>query len=1386
MLVWHVTRLIFIGDFESMLKKTTIYSIMALSLTLMPASEVLADVSGDLSITSTQNNPTQLSDTNVWTAGKITNTGGTLEVSQNGINYTTEPVPNYVQTTSASAALILNTNAEMTLKGKDGTGNQAYITTGSVSLNDEGGGAKLTVAYGAYISSGAKVTLGAGNDIYLISNTGGEDYSLELNNNSIWNGSINTSEGGWLSLNGRTNTKSGNYVQTDGGIDLTGTSSFNLNSTDDYIGAGYVNIGKNDSDLTKNTLIVSEKTSNASGQTIDRGAVVNIRSGNTLALSGNGTAILNGDTSGKDYWNGAVTVDDSAVLTISGRTDATDANKTYNQTGGTLELGDSTGASSLTLGSKESVINGTSTVKINNGSTLVFNNGNIDAKGVDKNQNTAKIITDNTQGNKLTVSAGSTLNTLSGSNIDKNAKVNVTGTLNIPTGSTVTLNNMAANGDYDYTTVATDANTGDTWDGSINLSGGTLDLSSVGKYTDGKNDSMYNQTDGTLNMTDATTLWLVGSQAESKLNQITGGTVNIGSATNSNNSLVIDDGSQITENAQVTVFENNDLVLLGNIGNDPSLVMSNNGSNKDVWKGRIGVANFGELLLNGFDNSTLDDNKTAIYQQEAGTLTLSTSGSDNSYLKINTDASYISGGYVNVDSGNTLHITTDTVAGEEDPKTGEIIKYEALLGNDALVTISPNANLVLTGTGTAILNDNLYVSGTNDTWNGNVTVGSGSDTPVLTLRNVTKDFTNSGETGTLALNSGTINVYGNANGGSHLTVYDVGNDKFTYNGGRVNVMGNDANTLSTFTTVVTKDGNLENSVPINLQGNAQIEYKMNGHNATIANVVPTGSGPNNTMVQSGHGILNLSAPGADLNMGYNLRVENGATYVDANSMNIGTVYAGTPYGDLQIGMPGNTTETNFFTNALKNNIYGNMSLYNAWYHTTNPSSTTNIGGNLYTGSGIDMMYGKINSINLAGTTTIDNLKLKIDVDPATYRADTINSSYVVTNPNSKIDLVDYKLLSTPRRDKYTFRVINAKNDNNYMVGAGAKKVVSQNKITWTPVGGYQMIPSSVKGAFDMVLTHMNPQAFRGQVAANVIYANQLAISNQLFDRMFYSNLPYFNDDCSNKTAAANTLFSPYQYSNNDTGLWFKPYANFETIRMSYVGNVRNNAYGAMIGADFAKKKWGEWSFIPTAFIGYNGGRTTYQGVGMWHNGGQGGLMGTLTRKNFITSMAVYAGGYHNVMNVGGYTDRNALWNVGVASKTAYNIHLPWDFILQPTLYMAYNYVGASSFDSDYDGFMHKVDPLNAYSVAPGLNLIWQKETFSIYALFQAMFNVNSVAGGQVAEIDMPHMGIRDPYFEYGLGVSKFFKDRFSGYGQAVARSGSRKGIGFQLGLNVKL
>lgn len=94
--------------------------------------------------------------------------------------------------------------------------------------------------------------------------------------------------------------------------------------------------------------------------------------------------------------------------------------------------------------------------------------------------------------------------------------------------------------------------------------------------------------------------------------------------------------------------------------------------------------------------------------------------------------------------------------------------------------------------------------------------------------------------------------------------------------------------------------------------------------------------------------------------------------------------------------------------------------------------------------------------------------------------------------------------------------------------------------------------------------------------------------------------------------------------------------------------------------------------------------------------------------------------------------------------------------------------------------------LNGLNVAPGLNFIWQKKTFSIYATTQLVYNVMGGVDGKAGNIDLGYVRMRHCYFEYGLGVMKKFKDTFSGYLQFTIRNGGRTGIGFSGGLNWKV
>ena len=354
------------------------------------------------------------------------------------------------------------------------------------------------------------------------------------------------------------------------------------------------------------------------------------------------------------------------------------------------------------------------------------------------------------------------------------------------------------------------------------------------------------------------------------------------------------------------------------------------------------------------------------------------------------------------------------------------------------------------------------------------------------------------------------------------------------------------------------------------------------------------------------------------------------------------------------------------------------------------------------------------------------------------------------------------------------------------------------KTEFTPIGYYQL---NQKGSgtglhYTLDLVDFNPQVFRGQVATVAQWMNQLAIDDMLFTHSMV--LPSFKDEdggvaysgvMANRYASSNPLFAPYQYSRKDGGLWYKMYGTFENLNMnvSGLGRVGNNAYGALIGADFGLKELKNgWKFMPTAYVGYNGAHQAYPGIGAYQNGGQAGFLGTFYKNNFILGGLVYGGVYENSMDVGGHTDNAFNYFAGAATKFAYNWRFHRDWVLQPNLMAAYNFFGQQNWHSDYGQMGMMAGMLNGVNIAPGVNLIWEKETFSIYGTLQYMYNINGAVGGRAGNVGLPQVEMERGYIQYGLGFNKRWGERFSGYLQAVLRNVGRTGVGFQLGFNFLL
>ena len=441
-------------------------------------------------------------------------------------------------------------------------------------------------------------------------------------------------------------------------------------------------------------------------------------------------------------------------------------------------------------------------------------------------------------------------------------------------------------------------------------------------------------------------------------------------------------------------------------------------------------------------------------------------------------------------------------------------------------------------------------------------------------------------------------------------------------------------------------------------------------------------------------------------------------------------------------------------------------------------------------STLNMTNGTVNTITANNTVLNSDMNIAFDVDPSKgYAMDSIQTNTFTDNGNQLI-VGGINFVSSPIDRNFAV-------DASKFINSGDGNVASFGESSFlanTHLGQYLM--STGAGGGSVIagsLQSINPQMYRGQVATVASYMNQLVVNNMLFDHMeVITRQMMAQERTANKYSATEPLFAPYQYSAKDGTLWYKAYANFERLSMTQGLSVGNNAYGSLIGADFPLVELENgWKIIPTAYVAYNGAHQHFNGVSMYQNGGQIGAMGTAYKGDFLTSLLVYGGGYANDMNVnnasfGSASDTTGNWFAGVASKTAYNFHVAKDFIVQPTALVSYNMFGNQNWHSNFGAMGMNAGFMNGINIAPGMNLIWQKKTWSLYATVQYMYNIMGGVDGRAGNVTLDGVRMRHGYLEYGIGATKTFKDRLTSYFQITLRNVGRTGIGFQFGLNWKI
>lgn len=1311
---------------------------------------------GSISISGTSSNTGSITQDRISVNGSFTNSG-TLQsntfsnngqltgtgklIAAGGSNSTTieqdtiEITGNYTNNGTMTAI------KEFTNASSDITGNGSLIIKDSTGNSSNGGSisqAIVNISGNKFTNTGSIIASTITNETgkEFINNSGNEitadsftNQGSVTNNGTINAGSLNNSS----SITGNT----GSLTISNGGTN-SGTISQNIVS----VTGGTLN---NENSITANEF---NNSATISG------------SGSLTATTGNNSGNITQDnvTIKGDYTNtGTITSNDN--FTNSGNISGGGGKLIVNKGSNSGSISQDTLETSGTFENKGSII-----ANITNGGTFT-NNNSVIASAITNNAdktftNAGNVVTDTITNNgtfdgkgSITIGGGENTGTITQNNItingnfanngDMTANNSFSNSADITGGGNLNINNGNNTGNITQGEI--------TVDGKLTNTGGSISAGSIAN-------------NGTISLENGSSLEITGSGSDiggtidaigtgnnlaAGSNNVTG-TINIGNSSTASD-LTLESGNVVAD-AVVNITQNGEFKLEGG-----ETTLNSN----DTWAGKVSL-NGGKLTTNVTQNGILDAD-TGELTVGSGSLTIgqgsSIAGDVTTEIANGTTLNVNNGGEVTLNSGDNWNGTVSLNGGKLD--VSGLTANGTLHGNSGdLIAGTGNLNI---GTGSYIENEVAIQTSGNINITGEGIVGI-DDNDTLDSNSIIS-----------LKDNGTLN-YGNTKDPSFKIEAESGN---------LNLLENSKMTIDGSSSIA-------DAVALDIQKNATLTLasaeinldKADKWNGTIDNQGGTINTDNVTqssstaaLIQS-DGTTNINNT-SNITLGEKSEISGGDINITNNSV-LNTVNAHITGGNMKIDENSAFVVKNGTFELDKIIASGDGAMQNALIHTMN---------------------GERNMSSIGELNIANQANFNIDIHARSNQITSNDQFWVDKMTGDGVARIDQWSLNG---DIFGWDAPIDRNivlDHIFMGPDGEAlegNIEITRDATLTPIGWYQLNQhGSGAGAFySLDMIKFNPHVFRGQVTTIAQWQNQLAIDDMLFTHSMV--LPSFKDEdggvassglMANRYAATNPLFAPYQYSRKDGGLWYKMYGNFENLNMnlSGLGRVGNNSYGALIGADFGLKELKNgWKFMPTAYIGYNGAHQTYPGVGAYQNGGQAGFLGTWYKNNWIIGGLVYGGIYDNVMNVGGHADNTFNYFAGAATKFAYNWRFHRDWVLQPNFMAAYNFFGQQNWHSDYGQMGMMAGMLNGVNVAPGINLIWEKETFSIYGTLQYMYNVNGAVGGQAGNVGLPQLEMERGYIQYGIGFTKRFTDRFSGYLQAVLRNAGRTGCGFQMGFNFLL
>ncbi len=822
----------------------------------------------------------------------------------------------------------------------------------------------------------------------------------------------------------------------------------------------------------------------------------------------------------------------------------------------------------------------------------------------------------------------------------------------------------------------------------------------------------------------------------------TGTVLNVGDNDANAGKITFRSGSTIADGVITNVFKNG---ILNVDGGDVAL------SGDGAWLGKVELSD-GKLTLNGTNNKYQEG--TGILVAKDGELNLD----GLTVLHLGNGSSVERNVKTNIGKDSTVlleqgEFTLDNGADSSDTWEGTIVLDENSKGTltfSGYDSSTGMGTLLADGGSINIVKDEVTGIGSNITFEGKDGETSGIGKNVKT--NIDADsFVTLLEGGYLALNDDEENTSDIWQGQVNLQggTFDYGM-KNAQDIGTLKADSGNLNLLSDSVLNIEKTSSVADKVAVDIQQGATVDIKEEGAEFNIDSAT---NDKWNGLVKNEGGNFNVSGMDNTKGNGGGIQQTKGTTTLtDESNIYISDSDSFITGGDVVLE---GKSKLSFTAAGIQDLNVDNLTM----------NDNTQLG----------ILNGEINSAHAQKVTVDGTANFTVDLNARNKTGDEFDFGSI--SGNGTLNVSDFDFTGGAPIDRYI----------DFTLFTGDKSGVefdATKDLKFTPIG-YYGLESLGEGNYRAFLDHYNPQVFRGQVATIAMYTSQLLVDDIVTNHFILHNDRLLdNAKLANKYAAASALFAPYQKTYKEGGLWSKSYVSFDKMDLTHGLSVKNNIYGMLLGADLpAVELKNDWEFIPTGYVGYNGGHQHFDGVSMYQNGGQLGVMGTFIKDNFIGSVTAYGGGYMNDMDVAGFNDTTGNWFAGTAAKAAYNYELFKDFTVQPNLFIAYNAFGKQNWGTDFGVMSMNSGMLNGINIAPGLNLILQKDTWSLYTTVSYMYFANDKVDGYAGNVHLPNVRMDHGYLQYGIGGTKVWNDRLAAYGQVNVRNAGINGIGFQAGIN---